>query len=331
MTFQRLEEEMHFDWDRFAIHQENGSLFQTTWWYRAWGLSPTVMARRNAQGEIEAGQILNTERFMGLRTVRRPPYTPVNGPVYIGGGKSRYARQTEVKKELSEAIAAMPEVDFYDIVLAPGARDIMPFLWTGFEPHVLYTYVLPRSEREAWRDGLSQMIRRNLKKAHKEATESGCTIGIDPPIRKLEPLVRQTAQTKGFSLRQYTPRIADWWSAVSDREAGRAYAVHDSSGAPLCATLMVWDETTAYYVAGGMTDMARESSHLNLLLFERMIEDAHGQDLDFDFEGSVVPGVEGFFRGWGGELRTRYRLTKARSTRARLQWAAYRLVNLLRR
>jgi hypothetical protein len=55
-----------------------------------------------------------------------------------------------------------------------------------------------------------------------------------------------------------------------------------------------------------------------------MIEDAHAMSLDFDFEGSVLPGVERYFRSFGAELRPVYRVLKLVSPWAFFVWHGYR-------
>jgi len=55
-----------------------------------------------------------------------------------------------------------------------------------------------------------------------------------------------------------------------------------------------------------------------------MIRDCHECGLTFDFEGSVLPGVEGFFRDWGGVLRPKYRLVKIRTPWSYAAWSLHR-------
>ena len=59
-------------------------------------------------------------------------------------------------------------------------------------------------------------------------------------------------------------------------------------------------------------------------LVERMILDAHARGLTFDFEGSVIPGVERFFRGWGGRCVPKYRAVKIRRCWTYAAWALHR-------
>jgi hypothetical protein len=93
----------------------------------------------------------------------------------------------------------------------------------------------------------------------------------------------------------------------------------------------VWDQRKAYYLGGGVQTEIRRSSHLNCLLFERMIDDALARGLDFDFEGSILHGVERFFRAWGGTLQPTYRFIKIASPAAFALWQAYRFWSIHRR
>ena len=58
-----------------------------------------------------------------------------------------------------------------------------------------------------------------------------------------------------------------------------------------------------------------------------MVDDAHDMGLDFDFEGSLLQGVERFFRGWGGELRLIHRLIKIPSAFAYVRWKGERRIH----
>jgi hypothetical protein len=87
---------------------------------------------------------------------------------------------------------------------------------------------------------------------------------------------------------------------------------------------MVNDDRSAFYLAGGIHRAVRHGFLMNVLLTQRMIEDAHEAGLDFDFAGTDLPGVEGFFRSFGGQLRPLYRLVKLPSARAYLIWQGYR-------
>lgn len=324
---ERLRQSEHDSWDAFVTRDGGGTLFHTAWWHRAWSAPVEVFARRAPGGGFEAGIAISLGRFMGVRAVRRPPFTPVNGPVFPlpdpGVRGSAYSR---IIAEINEAMEACPRAGFYDFVLPADAPPALPLLWNGYRATPTYTYVIRATERGTWRDRLSEMNRRNLRKAREEADEHRLAIERGLPASEAADLVMTTARDKGFPVPGGGARVAAWWSEVERRGAGTIYAVRDASGATACLTVLVRDERTAYYLAGGMRSDVRAGSRLNTLLFERMIDDAHDAGLDFDFEGSSLPGVERFFRGWGGELRQGMRYVRIPAPHAYVAWQMRRYV-----
>jgi hypothetical protein len=315
----------HSRWDQFAASSPQGTIFQTAWWYRAWGLEPIVNVMADKNGNIEGGICYCVGRRLGASAMVRPPMTPCNGPVVSRLPlAARHKENTHVKKMMLMAIHALPRLGVYDIILRSSQADVTPFLWNGFDTYVGYTYVIPCAERETWLQNASKTQRWQIRKAMRDAAEKGFRIESDVPLDAVLPLLKDTADVKQFSLGKCVARLPDWWNAVGSHGAGRTYLLRDDQGRPAAATLMVWDAHCAYYLAGGIRRDLRKSSIINVLLVHRMVEDAHRQGLDFDFEGSILPGVERFFRSFGGQLRPCYRLVKLRSLPAYLIWAGHR-------
>jgi hypothetical protein len=300
----------HDRWDDFVASSPHGTIFHTAWWHRAWGIAPIVHARTGARGRIEAGFPLSPIRVDGVpAAIAPPPLSPVAGPVFLlPEGESRGVRNARIRREMERALACVPDVAFCALTLGCGITDAVPFLLNGFAARPLITYVIPAADRDGWEANVHPRHLRKLAAARRDACAGGLTVDDAPPLSEVLPLLEETARHGGFAL---TPGIPRWWRAVRDRDAGRAYVLRGPGAEPLCAAVMVWDHRSAYYLLGGMRDAARRTN-LNYLLVERMIRDALARGVDFDFEGSLLPGVEAFFRLWGGEQRVLLRLVRAR-------------------
>jgi len=323
-TVRKLDSSEHDAWDAFAAGDGGGTIFHTAWWHRAWGADVEIYASRVGDGPLAGGIALHTERYLGVRAVRRPPLTPFNGPVVAPSSKSkRSSRYSQNRRRVSEIMASCPRLGLYDFVLPPGVDDLMPFIWNGYSTSAKYTYVIPASEKDLWEEGMSNRNRRTLERAREDVEREGHVLVTDPPATEVAELLEGTAEVKGFASRRSTERLPAWWDAVSSRDSGRLYLLRDPDGRPACATVLVWDARSAYYIAGGMRRDLRGESRLNFVLIDRMIRDAHDLGRDFDFEGSIVPGVELFFRRWGGELRQETRLVKIPALHAYVLWNAH--------
>ena len=138
-------------------------------------------------------------KSFGVTGIRRPPLTPINSPVFLDTPKkNRCSQYSHFKKETLKALHSLPEVDFYDFGLSRGEIDIMPFLWNGFDAHIGYTYVIPATEKDAWRKNISEKTRRALKSAHAEAAETGSTIEANPGSKKSRRSLRRRPRQRDF-------------------------------------------------------------------------------------------------------------------------------------
>jgi hypothetical protein len=320
MKMRPIDESRYDDWDRFVYKAGNGTIFQTAWWYRSWGIKFDIYASLNKDGEIEAGMPVYISRyehipkFLGVQGVTSAPLTPVNGPVFKDCAKiARSSKNGYVKEELLCCIESLPRADFYDLHLWRFCSDLTPFIWNGFETNVYHTYVIPAGDMDTWKNNTSSGNRRFLKKAYAEAEEEGYSkIETGLPFDEISIPFTETEEAKKYKERLFE-RMPKWLETVLERKAGTSYLIRDKEGRPACSSIMVWDNRTAYLLMNGTLKSMRRESHVNMLLYERMIEDALGMGLDFDFEGSTLRGVERFYRGWGGEIRPCFRVTKCPS------------------
>jgi hypothetical protein len=99
----------------------------------------------------------------------------------------------------------------------------------------------------------------------------------------------------------------------------------------MISNMLVYDKQTMFSLFGGMREDLRRVSHVGVFLLDRMIRDAHQMGLNYDFEGSVLPGVEYFMRSFGGELHPLYRVVKFPSPLSYLVWHGYRYLTKHRR
>ena len=184
--FSFLPAAQHAEWDEFVVTCSRGSVFQTTWWYRAWGFEPVVQILRGKDQKIEAGICYAVGWRFGSRAIVRPPCTAGNGPVFRpAGGQGRYKELTYSKQMTLLAIHSLPKLGFYDLRLRPADRDLMPYLWNGFETYIGYTYVIPATEKDNWAEGAAKSTRKELRRAAREVVEQAYRIEENPKAREM--------------------------------------------------------------------------------------------------------------------------------------------------
>ncbi len=316
----------HEEWDRALQARGGGALFHSAWWYRAWGLDPQVLAVRSA-GHCVAGWCRASERrWMGLCFNRRPPLTPVDGPVFCDAGLRHRDAQGFRHQALGALLKAAGKGQTNDVIVRLPDADVLPFIWSGYRCLPRITYTVPVGHD--WRGASSAHHRRNLKRGERLLAAGDLELQPDADPCAVWPLLRETARRGGFVFPE-EDRCASWWRAVVERGAGRLHLIHSSSG-PIAAAVTVRDETRVYYLAGGTSRSGGNlASAASALLMGSMIDGAAAAGLSFDFEGSLLPGVERYLRGWGGVQEHLLRFVGGNDLRGRI--CAALVAKLLRR
>jgi len=73
---------------------------------------------------------------------------------------------------------------------------------------------------------------------------------------------------------------------------------------------IIFDSSCAYYLWGGGDPALRNSGATSLLLFDA-IRDAKNKVMAFDFEGSMIKGVEKYVRAFGGTQTQYFEISKS--------------------
>ncbi len=81
---------------------------------------------------------------------------------------------------------------------------------------------------------------------------------------------------------------------------------------------IAWDDKRAYYLVGGYDHSAQSNNAVALAMWRAIQFAALNLKLpEFDFEGSMIPPIERFFRKFGATLTPFYRIRYRRVSLAR--------------
>lgn len=171
--------------------------------------------------------------------------------------------------------------------------DWLPFYWEGYQQTTRYTYLLKEiRNREAIWQNMSPNIRRNITKA-KEKYHITVKRGIT--TEEFLHIQAQTFERQQTTMHEDTEVLRKLIDTCRTRNQGDLWGGYDEAGRLHAAAFIVWQDSSAYYLAGGGDPGLRESGAHSLILWECIDYVSQFTDL-FDFEGSMLPGVERFFR-----------------------------------
>lgn len=287
-------------WDAFVERVPGGHVFLTTWWHEAWSVEPELHVLRGREGAILAGLALVRGRWLGGDAVRRAPYTPYNHPVVDTATLTEPVRQHAALGAMLDHFPRFRSLDFSIPFDAPLIG--MPYIQRGFETQLGVSYVIRAARGAGWAAGMTSRHRKNAKQARKEAEKAGWNVAGDGRGEELWPLLTVTAEDKGYGLALDGARFERAIAALQARGAAEIWIARDQNGEPLAGTLLGKGMHCGHYLAGGLRHDLRRNSNINYALLEAMIDSTMAAGLDFDFEGSSIPGIDMFFRGWGGEV-----------------------------
>lgn len=243
------------------------------------------------------------------RIISMPPYTQSMGPWFAAeADDTKYTtllgkRQT-ICKQFTDQLQSYPH---FLQNFSYQVTDWLPFYWEGYKQTTRYTYLLEniRDPEAIWAN-MSPNIRRNITKAK---SKYQITIQKGIPVDDFLKVQSMTFE------RQHTTNKADinvlkqLIETCRKQNQGDLWGGYDTEGQLHAAAFIVWQNSSAYYLAGGGNPELRESGAHSLVLWEGIQYVSQFTHL-FDFEGSMLPGVERFFREFGAKQTPYFTITK---------------------
>jgi RNAse (barnase) inhibitor barstar len=191
--------------------------------------------------------------------------------------------------------------------------DWLPFYWKGFHQTTRYNYILPDIQNlDALWNHLGGDVKRNINKAQKKYK-----IEIKRNI-STELFMRVNNKTfERQKIKTYHPELLQKLiETARSRNQGDIWGAFDTEGRLHAAVFVVWQDSCAYYIGGGSdTELRSSGAHASVLW--QAICDVSQYSSSFDFEGSMIQGVEHFFREFGAIQKPYFVLSKGKMNTGR--------------
>ncbi len=243
----------------------------------------------------------------GLSICKNPPYTVSIGPFFNLLPKKNESFYTLQKNILELFINYLKKEKFsvISLLLSRDLKFILPFYNNQFKVNTFITYRINLTqENDVIWSNFSSKTRNHITKAQKD----GLTVIKKFDAKIIEELVSNTynRQRKSYSASQLN-RILNNLRNSNGVVSFITYNLEK----PIACVLCIYDETTIYnIIAGYDKDLAHHGA--GTLAIWEAIKYAKNLGLKiFDFEGSMVPQIETYFRSFGGYLETYSSVNKA--------------------
>lgn len=240
-----------------------------------------------------------------LKQLGMPPLTPYLGlwfnyPKNLTKNSSRLSFEQRITQNL---ISKLPKYHHLSLNFSSAVKNWYPLYLKDFDQTTRYTYRI-KDSKNLW-DNLDGKIRTEIRKI-----EGNYCLRKGEVPEKLYDAYAATIFSKGGILWEMKKET---FLAVIDeskkRGVGEFWEVIDSSEKVVVGALILLDRKVAYYVAGAT--YSREGRGGMTFMLWNLLQYYTSKGIAFDFEGSMIPNVESFFRGFGGEQLPYFQISKS--------------------
>ncbi len=289
------------------IAEAHGCLFDRFAWPSLLGDTIKRVGIYDPNDQLRGGFCFAEERKLGFRVYRTPPFIPHIGP-FFEYRTSNPASRSQEQRHVMEAMAHFLDnsgAAAVSLGLSMDSNDALPFYWRNFKVIPRYTYRIDlRLSPEEILARMSPDQRNGIAKAKRDGIETAEMNAIE----ELRSFISSTLSRQGLSIREDLLR-----ALLSSFPPGSgSFAFQAISPDKLLAvTYCVYDARTAYYLLGGFQKDEGHHGAGPLALYRSVLK-AQEMGLEtFDFEGSMVPAIERYFRSFGGTLTPYFSVQKA--------------------
>jgi len=238
----------------------------------------------------------NAEHKAGVSIIRTPALTPYFGPYIFYPHDLKESKKDNFEHETVAALLAqMPAAKVWNVALLPGHKQVGLYKQHGFDIDMRQTFLMSlQDEEEEIFLRLNEDYRRNIRKA-------ALTIDNEPAmLLQLHSYLGATLGRKGTKMHHSLQLMQKLFDECC-RHHACALWVARKAGEVQAILWHVWDGERAYYLSGSRNPELKDSRAMTALIWHAIKESKKMGKVLFDFEGSMDPGVEKFFRNFGGQ------------------------------
>lgn len=224
----------------------------------------------------------------GFKFLRNAHLTPYGGFVF---NKKQNAIDEETKSRLVSLILnQFPKFSLLNIDLHPAIKlnenEFPNFITTKKKTNILHLI-----NKEVCFQSFKSPLQRQIKKAAKNLTI----------FEKDDIELFYELHCKTFEKRNHLPptpflNILKTWEICKQNNCGKLLFIEDDKKNMHAALFMTYDTETSYYLAGGTDAQYYGSGAMSLLMWHAIQLSFDMRKLQFDFEGSMIPTVDAFFK-----------------------------------
>lgn len=211
----------------------------------------------------------------------------------------RYCAKLSFEKENINLIIDEFEklnVEYYSQNFHYKFTNWLPFYWRGYRQTTRYTYIIENiNDMDKVFSEFDSKLRNQVRKAQKIVN-----VQEDLSIEDFYEINKMTYDRQNMNIPYSFERIKKIDDACSKHNCRKIFGAVDENNNLHAAIYVIWDSNSAYYLMGGVNPKFKYSEATSYLIYEAIKYTSRYVD-KFDLEGSMVEGIEKFFRAFGAK------------------------------
>lgn len=294
-----------------TIHPRPLPLFAQPWWLDVVCPQGWDVAIAEKGGAVTGVWPFALQRKMGVTLMRTPVLTPYLGPVVFFPEDLKSSNRDGFEHEVIAALLAqLPAAQVCHLSMPPGLKQAGLFAAQGFEIAARQTFLLDLTLPEGV---LLSCFKDSLRRGIRQAAHQYVVSQEPALLPQLHLFHKNTLAGKQQSQHHSEEMLAQLMNAAVAQQQSQLYAAHDLKGELQALLWNAWDKERSYYLMGARSPDSDSHRAMSLLLWQAIKDGQARGNKYFDFEGSMDPGVERFFRKFGGKRELYLVLKKERS------------------
>jgi len=295
MKVNNLNMSEYYLWDKFVQESSQGSIFSYSWYLDALQVDYKILVIIEKE-IIKAGIVLAKNE---INTYSNPMLDKYLGVLFCKETGNQYKITSKQYKYMDVILSELKKIKSFDYYFHPNFKNWIPFHWNGFTQQTRYTYRISNNTKSI--DEIHNSFHSNLKNDIKYAASKNITINQDIPLEIFYNVINKTFIRQGSKSPFNKKKIDSFISALKVQNRFKSFGAYNSNGICIAVCGLVYDKKSSYLILNGINIDSHIRGANTLMLFES-IKYFHDKCDFFDFEGSMLPGVEQFYRRFGGEL-----------------------------
>ncbi len=305
--FSILSREDYQLWNDYVDQHQYGTVFHKTTWLEL--LNPGVEVYvAFEKGLVYGGVALIKTKKRGVVGYHRPQFAQYFSPLFGNPDVGKYSLNKE-HQFIGELLIQLPKVGHYEFKFHWGHHSILPYHWQGYTNEVTLTHLMEPKGGDPMND-FSSNKKRELKKLLELKNAGKIELVTNPNEDEVWKIVKEHAERKDFI------RERVLFSKIFNPNHEFIHTIglsYPPFGLVSIAIVAVDNKGMYNLINASKTEVPKEIKTLNLLPIYELLIESSKRNLIFDFEGSMLKGVEFFYRDMGGQQVGIYGVQKSPS------------------